>query len=219
MKRILQLEEVVKLSVGGGLVTGKLSIPFDPRGVIIFSHPSDPPETPFRNQMVAQVFNKEGFATLLIDLGIAEEQCSAGCDAGSKLADQLISATRWISAYPDTHHLPIGYFGTCAGAGAVLKASLEIENAVLVCRGGNPEAVLSVIEKIKSPVLLIVGEKDVKGVEANRLAFNHLAEAKEKELKVISGASHYFSELGKLGEVAVLAASWYKKHLSKVKTV
>lgn len=215
MKKHLQAEELVRISLKDRFIEGKLSIPPDAKGLIIFAHPSEPPSAPFRNQLVAQVFNKEGFATLLIDLGVGEEQCSVNGSTASNLADQLISATRWIAAHPGTSHLPIGYFGTCAGAGAVLKASLEIENAVLVCRGGNPEPVLPVIEKIKSPVLLIVGEKDVKGVEANRLAFNHLAGTKDKELKVISGASHYFSELGKLGEVAVLAANWYKKHLFK----
>lgn len=194
---------------------GRLSVPADAFGLIIFSHPKEPAKQLFRNQLVAQVFNKEGFATLLIDLGVTEEECSAHSDVASRLGEQLVTATKWIGENAATRSLAVGYFGTCAGAGAVLKASLEIENAVLVCRGGDPRAAMSMINRVKAPVMLIVGEKDLGGVEANRLAFEQLTTT--KELKVIKGASHYFSELGKLGEVAVLAVQWYKKHLPKQK--
>jgi ribosomal protein L14E/L6E/L27E len=78
--------------------------------------------------------------------------------------------------------------------GAILQASLEFNNVVLVCRGGNPGAAMPLIEKIKSSVLRIVGEKDTNGIEVNKLACSKLRSI--KALKVVNGASHYFFGLG-----------------------
>jgi putative phosphoribosyl transferase len=44
----------------------------------------------------------------------------------------------------------------------------------------------------------------------NKLAYDRLRS--EKELKIVSGATHLFEEPGKLQEVADLAASWFAKN-------
>jgi putative phosphoribosyl transferase len=38
----------------------------------------------------------------------------------------------------------------------------------------------------------------------------------ESELRIIPGATHLFSEPGKLDQVANLSARWFEKHLSGV---
>jgi hypothetical protein len=49
----------------------------------------------------------------------------------------------------------------------------------------------------------------------NKLAISRLH--CEKDMQVISGATHLFKEPGKLVEVVELSISWYKEHLSKEK--
>jgi hypothetical protein len=47
----------------------------------------------------------------------------------------------------------------------------------------------------------------------NKLAVSRLH--CEKDMQVISGATHLFKEPGKLVEVVELSVSWYKEHLAK----
>ena len=52
----------------------RLSIPESVKGLVIFAHGSGSSVTSSRNQKVAQILNKNGFATLLFDLLTHEEQ-------------------------------------------------------------------------------------------------------------------------------------------------
>ena len=63
------------VQVGNNLtLEGNLNIPENPRGVILFAHGSGSSRHSPRNQFVAQVLHKAGFATLLIDLLTAVEE-------------------------------------------------------------------------------------------------------------------------------------------------
>jgi len=53
---------------------GALSIPDNPKGLIIFAHGSGSSGTSIRNQIVARILNENRFATLLFDLLTKEEQ-------------------------------------------------------------------------------------------------------------------------------------------------
>ena len=114
-----------------------------------------------------------------------------------------------------TRNLPIAYFGASTGAASALGAAAFFGDSIkaVVSRGGRPDLVLTLLPKVKSPTLLLVGGLDRAVIEMNKLAFDELKT--EKELKIISGASHLFEEPGKLGEVANEAVSWFKNHLVK----
>jgi putative phosphoribosyl transferase len=64
--------------------------------------------------------------------------------------------------------------------------------------------------RVTSPTLLLVGGRDEPVVEFNKRAYDQLRCT--KELKIISGATHFFEELCALNQVARLAADWFKKH-------
>ena len=70
---------------------------------------------------------------------------------------------------------------------------------------------IAALEKVKSPTLLLVGGWDEEAQSLNRDAYSHLSCT--KELALIPGASHLFTEPGTLEEAARQAAAWFYKHL------
>ena len=63
----------VKIPVAKATIEGNLSMPPAAKGVVLFAHGSGSSRFSPRNQYVAKVLNKAGFATLLIDLLTTEE--------------------------------------------------------------------------------------------------------------------------------------------------
>jgi pimeloyl-ACP methyl ester carboxylesterase len=67
------------------------------------------------------------------------------------------------------------------------------------------------LARVRAPTLLIVGENDVQVIELNRAALAQLR--CERQLVIVSGATHLFEEPGALDEVAHLAREWFLRHL------
>jgi len=61
------------------------------------------------------------------------------------LAERLVAATDWLTQYPDTRHLRVGYFGASTGAAAALVSAAERPQLVgaVVSRGGRPDAAVA----------------------------------------------------------------------------
>jgi dienelactone hydrolase len=121
-------------------IPGELTVPSasrKPEALIIFAHGGGSGRDSPRNQHVAQVLNRNGFATLLSDLLTLEEQES---DIKSQkiigkypgivlnkfniplLSDRLSATTRWITNnVSEVKDLPIGYFGSSTGGCGSLR--------------------------------------------------------------------------------------------------
>ena len=80
-------------------------------------------------------------------------------------------------------------------------------------RGGRPDLAMPILKKVKVPVLLLVGGDDGMVIELNKKAQEEIIGT--CELKIIEGASHLFSEPGKLEIVARLSIEWFDKYLHK----
>jgi pimeloyl-ACP methyl ester carboxylesterase len=164
------------------------------------------------------VLNEANLATLLIDLLTPHEEevdfntSYLRFDIGL-LAKRLGGATDWLSQYPDTRHLPVGYFGASTGAGAALVAAAERPDVVgaVVSRGGRPDLAGAALAHVRAPTLLIVGGNDIQVIQLNRVALAQLR--CEKQLVIVPGATHLFEERGALEEVARLAREWFRRHL------
>jgi putative phosphoribosyl transferase len=93
-------------------------------------------------------------------------------------------------------------------------AAAEMQDIVsaVVSRGGRPDLAGDVLPLVKAATLLIVGGLDYPVIEMNRDAYARLR--CEKELKIVSGATHLFEEQGTLEEVARLAGDWFRRHLN-----
>ena len=208
------------LNIPSGTVTldGDLTTPAGAVGIVLFAHGSGSSRHSPRNQFVARAIREAGIATLLFDLLTQEEEGEDDVTGRlrfdiSLLAGRLVEASRWIANQPETQKLGIGYFGASTGGAAALVAAAEIGPPIgaVVSRGGRPDLAGASMEEVKSPVLLIVGERDETVMALNRSAYARLR--CEKELAVIHRATHLFEEPGALEEVARLAADWFRRHL------
>ena len=197
-------------------LAGDLTVPKNPKGIVLFAHGSGSSRLSPRNRFVADKLNSHGFATLLFDLLTPQE----GTDRRNifdipLLADRVVEATIWITSEPDLEDLPLGLFGASTGAAAALVAAAELRGrvAAVVSRGGRPDMGQAFLPQVKAPTLLIVGSRDTDVIRLNEAA---LAELRcPKKLQIVPGAGHLFEEPGTLDAVIDHAAKWFKTHLRK----
>ncbi len=185
---------------------GNLIIPPEAKGIVLFAHGSGSSRFSPRNRYVAQVLQKGGMGTLLIDLLREDEEARFDI---ALLTERLCAMMDWLQGQPQTRGMKMGLFGASTGAAAALCAAAVREVAAVVSRGGRPDLAMDILGKVRAPTLLIVGEKDEPVIEMNAEA---LAELKcEKEMVIVPGATHLFEEPGALEEVAVLALNWFNQ--------
>jgi len=211
-------KRLVRVPVGRVALEGNLNLPEQASGVVLFAHGSGSSRHSPRNRHVASILNEANLATLLIDLLTREEEAVDARTAHLRfdiglLAERLIAATDWLTQYPDTLHLRVGYFGASTGAAAALVAAAARPDVVdaVVSRGGRPDLAGPVLARVRAPTLLIVGGLDFEVIELNRAAFEQLR--CEKQLVIVPGATHLFEEPGTLDEVARFARDWFVRYL------
>jgi putative phosphoribosyl transferase len=168
----------------------------DTKGIVLFAHGSGSSRHSPRNKYVAKALQKDGLATLLVDLLTPKEEES---DIRAQeisyripglvlnkfninlLAKRLASITNWILENPDTQNLIVGYFGASTGtSAAIVVAAQGYDIAAIVSRSGRPDlAGLDSLSKIKAPTLFIVGGNDSKKViDLNKEALKQLGSEK-----------------------------------------
>jgi len=208
----------VKVPAGSVMLEGNLSLPGDASAVVLFAHGSGSSRHSPRNRYVARLLNEAKLATLLVDLLTPDEEAIDLRTAQIRfdinlLAERLVGVTDWLTEHPDTRHLRIGYFGASTGAAAALVAAAARPNVVgaVVSRGGRPDLAGPALGHVRAPTLLIVGGDDLKVIDLNRWAFAQLR--CEKQLAIVTGATHLFEEPGALDEVARLAREWFVRYL------
>ena len=205
------------------VIEGNLTVPntidISVKGIVIFAHGSGSSRHSPRNKYVAKVLNDAGIATLLIDLLTSKEEEVDDITREHRfniqlLAKRLLAATDWISQNDKFKALKIGYFGASTGAAAALVAAAERATLVyaIVSRGGRPDLARSeILNRIESPTLLIVGEKDKQVIDLNESALKQLTKIeKKKKIVIIPKATHLFEEPGTLEEVAKVASGWFQ---------
>lgn len=196
-------------------LAGILAVPQDVTALVVFAHGSGSGRHSPRNRLVADVLNRAGLATMLVDLLTADEEGDrARVFDIEMLAHRLVEVTRWLRTRPGLSELPIGYFGASTGAGAALWAATEpgIEIAAVVSRGGRPDLAGPRLALVRAPTLLIVGGNDQLVLELNQEA--RLRMPCPSEIDVVPHATHLFEEPGALEQVADLALGWFRGHLS-----
>jgi putative phosphoribosyl transferase len=206
---------VIPISEHGSL-QGNLARPPEAWGAVLFSHGSGSSRYSPRNRYVAEVLQRAGLATLLVDLLTASEEREDRASGYLRfnirfLAHRLRRVTDWFLAEPASR-LPIGYFGASTGAAAALVAAAGDRRVrAVVSRGGRPDLAGSALGAVKAATLLIVGGLDTEVLSLNRAAYERLHV--EKRLDVVPGATHLFEEPGALEQVAALAGGWFEARL------
>jgi putative phosphoribosyl transferase len=214
-----EVKDVVITIDARNMIEGSLTIPNEPKGIVIFAHGSGSSRYSPRNKYVGQVLNDSGIATLLVDLLTSEEEKIDNITREQRfdiklLSSRLIAATDWLLRSTELSKLKVGYFGASTGAAAALVAAVERANLVyaVVSRGGRPDLATSdILVRIEAPTLLIVGENDKEVIDLNEKALKELTKIeKKKKLVTIPRATHLFEEPGALEEVAKHASGWFQ---------
>jgi putative phosphoribosyl transferase len=216
MKRFSE-SSTVSIPAAEYAIQGDLASAADAQGLVIFAHGSGSSRHSPRNKYVAEILNRSGLATLLIDLLTAGEEAADMRTAEYRfavplLADRLLAATDWAAKLPSLARLPVGYFGASTGAAAALVAAAKRPQHIsaVVSRGGRPDLAPAWLEEVAAPTLLIVGEFDSDVIVLNRHAAREMSA--RTEIRIVRGATHLFEEEGALEQVASMATEWFQKH-------
>jgi dienelactone hydrolase len=148
----------VQIKAGRVLIEGDLMIPITAAGLVVFAHGSGSSRFSRRNQSVAQVLHRGGYATLLLDLLTREEdkidehtrQYRFDVD---RLGHRIVAAIDWAAGHPETVRLPIACFGATTGAAAALIAAAEQPEKVgaVISRGDRPDLAGYALPKVQAP--------------------------------------------------------------------
>ena len=206
-----------RIPAGHAWIDGDLSVPEDPKGLVVFAHGTGSARHNPGDQAVAAYLNGQGFATLLLDLLTPHEKSldasagASGLDA-PMLAARLVDATEWLSWNRDTATLKVGYLAAGSAAAAALMSAADLPSLVqaVVSRGGRPDPTGRSVARVKAPTLLIAGGLDEAAVEANRAVLELMT--CEKSMEIIHGSGNGFEEPGALEEAAHLARAWFDRH-------
>ncbi|MCH7229850.1 dienelactone hydrolase family protein [Glycomyces sp. L485] len=207
-------DETLKIPAGPVELEGHLAVPGDAAGVVVFAHGSGSSRHSRRNQYVARTLNEAGLGTLLFDLLTpAEGDDRAKVFDIALLAGRLAEVTSWLQSRPSPETEWIGYFGASTGAAAALRAATApgIEVRTVVSRGGRPDLAAEDLPNVRTPTLLIVGERDEEVLGLNYAAQRLLGGP--SRIAIVPGATHLFEEPGALDSVAQLARDWFNEHL------
>jgi putative phosphoribosyl transferase len=217
------VEYAERVVVGGAELAGDLGVPADARGVVLFAHGSGSSRRSPRNRQVAEVFQRAGYATLLLDLLTAEEgeidqQTRALRFDIDMLADRLSGAVDWLAGRRDTGPLPLAIFGASTGAAAALVTAADRPEQVrlVISRGGRPDLAGGALDQVVAPALLIVGGADQEVLRLNREAATRMGA--DVDLQIVPGATHLFPEPGALADVIDLATAALHRHLPTSRT-
>jgi dienelactone hydrolase len=212
-------EQAVRISLGDGSLEGNLTLPELALDLVIFAHGSGASRLNPRSRFVADTLHEAGLGTLLIDLVTRKEERVELSAARLRFdiplaAARLIRATDWLSDNPVTRQFRVAYFGASTDAAAALVAAAgRPAISAVVSLGGRPDLAGSALAHVHAAVLLIVGGGYPPVVERNEEAYKRLANAQQRELHVVPGASQLFEEPGAREEAARLAADWFATHL------
>ena len=210
--------QLVHVPAGALYLEGNLSIPQDARGIVLFPYGIEGEQRVSYTVGIGQLFQKAGLATLLVELLTPEEK---GVDAETAffrenvdiMQQRIIGIANWLSEDSQTQNLRIGYFGTGITGAAALIAAVHRPDLVIgvISASGRIDLAREYLSRVESPVLLLVGERDTEGVDANRQALEQLHG--DKRLETIAGATSIFENSNTQAEVAQLVIPWFERHL------
>lgn len=208
-------DSLISLTVGSVTLEGKLELPQEARGVVLFTGSSP------CNRRIAHILHQARLGILTIDLLTPHEQAIdrwmryLHFDLGL-LAERLVGATDWLRENPATQNLRIGYLATSTGSGAAMLAALERPDVVgaIVSWQGRPDLAGSALSRVRVPTLLITAGDDVPNVALNQAALMQLHT--EKQLEVIPGAMQRCQVSGVMEDVANLTVQWCDRYLLSI---
>ena len=210
----------VEIVAEGAAIHGDLVVPKPSAAVIVFAHGSGSSRHSPRNRRVAERLQRDGLATLLLDLlteeeGWLDDRTSELRFDIDLLSDRLAGTVTWLEREPELRRLGVGFFGASTGAAGALVAAAGLGERIgaIVSRGGRPDLAGDHLPAVRAPTLLIVGGRDDVVLGMNRRASARMR--CERRIEIVPGATLLFEEPGALDRVATLAAEWFGTYLPR----
>ena len=134
-KRISFSRGPTVIPIDGMALSGEITLPEKPRGLVIFAHDTPGSRHCTCNTLVADALHAVGIGSLLFDLLSEAETRDDRVRARFSsdiplLAGRLVRATRTIITNPLYGKLGLGYCGACAGGAAALVAAAWLGKSV-----------------------------------------------------------------------------------------
>lgn len=222
MEKNAEEKEVSILVSGHVSIEGDLSVPQDAHGIILFAHGSGSGRYSPRNIYTASKLKNGGFATLLIDLLSQEEGMLDMKTAQFRfnidlLASRLVSCIDWLVSQAELKDLAIGLYGASTGAAAAIITATERPDPVfaVVSRGGRIDMAAEAITRLKSPILVVIGDQDRDILSLSKPVFDKIKAP--KKYAIIPGAGHLFEETGTLEMASQAALDWFSSSIERYK--
>jgi putative phosphoribosyl transferase len=208
------IHQRVPVNACGATLMPSLTLPAEPRGLVVVTDASGDRTYTRGNRSVAARLQRAGFATLEVDLLTLAE---AADDAETSVlrfdtqlvAGRLVAVLEWAAALPALCGLEVGVFasGTCAAG--VLAAAAQRPELIqsIVCRGARPDLAGSSLAYVCAATLLILGERDVSHLAAHQSAMALLP--LRSCVEFIPEAGHLLEESAEIDRVGRLSTEWF----------
>lgn len=205
-------KKTVKLPTDDFHLDGELVIPVKAKSLIIFLSGYEDQLAP-ANRVLAEHLQNAGYATLLFDLLTKKELAAPESLDIDLLKRRIITITSWLNNHSEYRQFHLAYIGISGGAAPAIRAAAELTTKIraLISISGRTDLAATELPQIACPTLLIAAEFDFHVIKVNQEAV-HLLNA-PKNLAIIPGASHSFTEPKKIELVAEASAAWFRKHL------
>ena len=212
-------EIAVRIPLPPFSIQGTLTLPEQPRGIVLLAQGSGASRLGRRDRLILEVLAEARLGTAVLDLitpeeGEVDENTHLLWSDVHFLAGRLVIATDWLAQRAKTRHLSFGHLGAGAGASIALVAASARSSVVqaIVSRGGRPDLVPPALACVTAPTLFIVAGKATKELSANRRAMESLA-AMDKKLRIVRRATRPSGTRAALDEMAQLARDWFVRFL------
>ena len=210
----------LRFDVSGLVLTGDLTIPDAPRGLVLFANGNGSSRTSPDDQRVADRLQQHEVATLLLDLFTRDELAVEAVNQRLRsdvplLAKRLIAATDSVSSRSPTWRLPVAYFAEGSGAAAAIIAAAARPSRVwaVVSHSGRPDLAADALDLVAAPTLLIMDKGDDQELQrANEGAFRSLQGP--RDLIHSDAGSMRGGSTAAIDEVARLTVDWLARHRS-----
>jgi hypothetical protein len=197
-----------------------LTIPDEPRGLVIVANGADDHVYVAGNSYVAEVLRDHGFATLEVNLltrreAIVDAETSELRFDMDLLATRLTHVVAWVARQDRCTDLAVGLFasGPCAAAAVQAAAQGPDRIDAVVCRAARPDLVQEAFGYLSAETLLVLGDHDVAHFDDHRAALMH-APAGAVDLVLIPDGRPMLDTAAERKAVAEVAADWFARTLN-----
>lgn len=209
--RILPRE--IEVSEDGVRLKATLGLPQKPRGLVLFAHGTGHGRQSPKNQYIAEAFNREGYATLLVDLMTPEE---ADDDLNrfeiGLLVHRLRACLNWARTQKELSTVPFALYGTHTGTAAALMLAAQSSHAIdaIVSRSGRPDLVTEILPQLSVPTLFLVGAEDRSVLRLHEQAFMQMHG--ERKLHPIREAGAFIDTDLQMEEIVRESLRWVERN-------